>query len=76
MKKIGILIILFALVFMLTACGTEPETTEGKYHHKKMHSADAVLDYLNNFDDEKYEIVAITQEGIMYTVFYEEIDAD
>lgn len=77
MKKIVVLIIMLVLVCTLTACDKDSETLEGKtgkYYYQLAYGADATLSRLNNFDDEKNEIVAITQQGGWYTIFYKDIE--
>ena len=79
MKKIGILIIVLILVCLLTACNNSSVKSAinvGKYYSQEVFGSESALEYLNNIDDEKYEIVSISQVNDKYTIFYKEIDTE
>lgn len=88
-KKDIFLIVLLVVICTLTACSnvekTEPNAEElnaenvysdvGKYHYEVLIGEDAVVNFLNKLDDEKYEVVDIVfRSSNLYAVFYKDVE--
>lgn len=77
MKKNIFLIVMLVVMCTLTACSNveETEPNVGKCHYEKVSGRDKVVNFLNELDDEKYNIVSITYEfNSLYLVFYKDIE--
>lgn len=77
MKKFASLVILFALICVLTACGSnnsQIETNDTDSYHL-FHSMSSVkyLNFLENFDHDKYEIVDISRDNSYWYVTYRQV---
>ena len=61
-KRFALLIGIVMLTLILAGCSSETEATEthGKYHLFQTYSADEYLNFLENFDEETYDIVDIS----------------
>lgn len=76
-KRFAMLIVFVLLTLVLTACSSETtikssNITEmpGRYHLFQTYSSDEYLNFLENFDEAKYDIVDITVGHAHYDFSY------
>ena len=81
MKKIAILIVMLVLACTLTSCyesgvinSTSSDETVGEYHLFFAGGNSEYLTFLENLDQDKYEIVDISNGHLTWYVTYKDID--